>query len=338
MELYLQNTNIYKYVGITNLMVSIKKKKIKGRLYKYASKSVRLPNGKIVTVEKILSGRKVDSKEIMDFLSKRENDVLVGYALGTFKTDSVFTQHEIQKIEEMRIAYKKIIRKLTKRQLQDLFDRFTVNFTYESNSLEGNSLTLKDVAIIIESNIVPKGRDLREIYDTRNSRRVIDMVLKKRFKINVNDVAKMHSILVKDMGIPRGFKKMPNYILGRNIKTTPPERVERELNDLLEWIIKNPEKLHPLHIVATSHGKFERIHPFEDGNGRVGRFLINLILANNGYPPLIIRKTQRLSYLNALQDFDSSRPEALERFILERYKETFRKFFEIYARYTEKQQ
>ena len=91
--------------------------------------------------------------------------------------------------------------------------------------------------------------------------------------------------------------------------------------------------MHPLQLAAKFHGWFENIHPFEDGNGRVGRFLMNIILVNRGYPPLIIRKTQRISYFNALEDSDNGRSITLERLLYERLKETHEKFFKVYVKY-----
>jgi Fic family protein len=91
--------------------------------------------------------------------------------------------------------------------------------------------------------------------------------------------------------------------------------------------------MHPIKLASIFHGKFEHIHPFEDGNGRVGRFLINIILIKNKYPPLIIRKSQRVSYLKVLESFDHKYQDALIRFLLERIKDTYRKFFEIYVKY-----
>ena len=89
----------------------------------------------------------------------------------------------------------------------------------------------------------------------------------------------------------------------------------------------------PLKLAALFHGKFERIHLFEDGNGRVGRFLINVILTKNKYSPLIIRKSQRIAYLSALEAFDQGYTEKLERFLLEKFKATYKNFFEVYFKY-----
>lgn len=105
------------------------------------------------------------------------------------------------------------------------------------------------------------------------------------------------------------------------------------MSKLIEWHNQSKEKMHPIKLAALFHGRFEQIHPFEDGNGRVGRFLVNVILLKRKYPPIIIRKSQRVSYLKALQDFDNKYSANLERFILEKFKETYRKFFEVYIKY-----
>lgn len=308
-----------------------KNKSIKGRKYRYAVRSLRMPNGKSISVERLVKNE--SKKEIEKILEEKELNAYKQFMLGNYATDSVFSSSEFEKIEKVRLSYKKILKKLTKVTLKDLFDRFTANFTYESNALEGNSLTLKEVALVLFEKTSVKGKDLREIFETRNSRKVVDLIIKNKFSVNNDDIIKMHKMLVKDMDISPGYKKFPNEVFGRSLKTTPPENVQKEMNELIEWYEKNNGKFHPLKLVAHFHGKFEKIHPFEDGNGRVGRFLINIILIKNKYPPLIIRKSQRLGYLSALEAFDNDSPIKLERFILERFKETYLKFFEVYVKY-----
>lgn len=308
-----------------------KKKKIKGRIYTYAVKSIRLPDGKHVSLEKLYKHE--PREELEKFFVAREKHEAIKQALSMFKTDSILTKETIGKVEEARVAYRKIIRRLTKTSLRDLFDRFTANFTYESNALEGNSLTLKDVAIVMFENASIKGKDLREIYETRNSRKVVDLIIRNKLSVSHKDILKMHSLLVKDLGIQAGYKTVPNIILGKNVTTTPPEKVHTAMDSLISWYDENKGKLHPLTLAAIFHGKFEQIHPFEDGNGRVGRFMINVILVKNKYPPLIIRNSQRLSYLAALEKFDQRHNDTLLRFIIEKYLETYKKFFEVYVRY-----
>jgi Fic family protein len=159
-------------------------------------------------------------------------------------------------------------------------------------------------------------------------------MLKKKFHVTSKDIKEVHKLLMQGIDTRLGYKKLPNYLLGRNVETTPPEKVEEEITRLIEWYKENLKSEHPLKISALFHGKFERIHPFEDGNGRVGRVLSNVILINNGYPPLIIRKSQRESYLKVLESSDAGAEINLERFFLDKYKKTFRSFFKVYTQYT----
>ncbi len=317
-------------------MVYLTYKTINNKRYAYLVKSIRLPNGTPKKISKLIK-----SKRQLSYLIKKYNEIFLTeekklhtkYVLENFKSSNIFSKEEMEKIEGIKIDYKHLIRKLNKAQLKDLFDRFTINFTYESNAIEGNSLTLKDVNIVIFENSIPKGKDLREIYETRNSRIVVDKILDKKFDVSHKSILKIYKMLMKDIDVRTGYKKLPNFIIGSRIKTTPPGKVEEEMEKLISWYNSNSGKTHPLELASVFHGRFEKIHPFEDGNGRVGRLLINVILVSNGYPPLIIRKTVRKSYMAALSAFDFGYEDKLKRFLIEKYKETYRKFFEVYVRY-----
>ena len=315
-------------------MVSIKKKQIGNKTYLYAEYSFRLPNGDIKKLSKLIKSQEDKNKrEIKDYFLRKEAETNKKFVLSNYKKDYVFTESEIAKIEEAKVGYREIIKKLTKKQVKDILDRFTVNFTYESNALEGNSLTLKDVTIILEENIVLKNKDLREVYETKNTREVTDLLFNNKIKITKEDIVKVHSILVKDTGVTPGFKKLPNYLFMRNLETTPPEKVEEEIAKLIEWYAVNKNKIYPLQLASEFHARFERIHPFEDGNGRTGRVLLNAILLEAGYSPIIIRKTTRLAYFAALEAFDSGYKPKLERFLIEKIKHTFKDFFQVYIKY-----
>jgi len=308
-----------------------KRKLINKKEYKYAVESFRLPNTKIKKIEVLIN--KNNKNKLKSIVDERKKKEFLKYMLRRYETDSLFTKEEFEKIEAIKHDYRKILKNLPEQNKKDLFDRFTANFTYESNALEGNSLTLKDVAIVMFENSTIKGKDLREIYETRNSRKVVEGIINNKFKISEEDIIKIHKILVKDLGIRTGYKKFPNVLIGKKVKLTSPEKVKSEMEKLIKWYNEHKNRFHPLKLAALFHGKFEQIHAFDDGNGRVGRFLINIILVNNKYPALIIRKSQRIAYLTALEKFDDKYSKTLERFILEKFKETYRKFFEIYIQY-----
>ncbi len=322
-------------------MVFLTQKKIKGKKYTYIAKSIRLGNGCVKTMRKLIKkddekhGIKVLEKKYAEFFLEKEIELNAKHASKTFRAGYIFSKNEMEKLEKIKVEYRLLFKKLGKEQINDVFDRFTVNFTFNSNAIEGNSLTLKDVRVIIYDNSSVKGKNLIEIFETRNSRKVADLILRKRFRVSHKDIIKIHSMLMQDIDSRVGYKKLPNVIItsGREIRTTPPERVYQRMDELINWYNTNAKKLHPLELATLFHGKFEKIHPFEDGNGRVGRFLINIILVNSGYPPIIIRKTVRESYMGALMAFDNGYEDRLKRFMVEKFKETFLKFFEIYVKY-----
>ena len=315
-------------------MVSVKEKTINGKKYLYAEYSFRLPNGVIKKISKKIDNEKDRSKkEVKEYFFEKEVRTYKDYSLKKYKTDDVLTESQIEKLEMMRVSYREIIKKLNTIQKKDVLDRFTVNNTYESNAIEGNSLTLKDVILVLKENRVPENKDLREVYETKNTRKAHDFLFENKIKIKIEDIIKLHKIIVENTGVNAGFKEIPNYILMRNLKTTPPEKVEKEMENLVLWYEKNKDKTHPLKLASEFHARFEKIHPFEDGNGRVGRILMNAILLEFGYPPLIIRKTARIAYFSVLKSFDEGYKTKLEKFLLDKLKQTYKNFFEVYVKY-----
>jgi len=317
-------------------MVYLSEKTIKKRKYLYLMKSIRLPNGKVVTLQKHMDKKddiKSLEKKYKEFFLEKEKQAYSNFALENYSQNSTYMGTQLKKIEAMKVEYQYLLKNFSIEQYKDVFDRFIANFTYESNAIEGSSLTLKDVAIVMFENRSLEGKDLREIWETKNSREVMQEILKRKFKINEKDIIKMHKMLMQNIDSRLGYKQFPNEILGSSVKLTLPEKVQEEMKKLIDWYDENPEKLNPLQMSALFHGKFEKIHPFADGNGRVGRFIATAMLTNKGYPPLIIRKSQRGSYVKALDDFQRGYTKNLESIFLEKYKKTFEKFFAVYAKY-----
>lgn len=313
-------------------MVYLTKKKIKGKEYLYLVESIRLPDGTIKKISKLIKDKNEKNK-YKNLFERKKRELFIKYALEHYKYKYPIAKEDIIKTEEIKFNYKKIITSLNKAQLKDLFDRFTVNFTYESNAIEGNSLKLKDVAIVLFEKQTIKGKELREIYETRNSRKAMDLLLSKKIKITHKSIINLHKVLMKDIDIRQGYKKIPNFILGSNLKTSLPEKTHTDMTKLIKWYNEQKKTLHPIILISIFHGRFLEIHPFEDGNGRTARFLLNTILVNKEYPPLIIRKTNREKYIKCLRAFDKHSDINLIRFILDKFKKTYNKFFEIYVKY-----
>ncbi|MBN2142420.1 Fic family protein [Candidatus Woesearchaeota archaeon] len=320
-------------------MVHVQERKLKGKSYLYLDKSIRI-GGKVFKISKYL-GVKADLSKArindeMKKFSLELDEKIVSYLTkhieNNFKIQYPLIQEEVRKIEEMNLKYKEIKRSLTRSDWLDIKKRFIANFIFESNALEGNSLTLKNFSEIIFENKTAASTDLREVYDAKNSYAVFSKLFNERKEMSEASILGIHRMIMKNIDERTGYKKIPNVILGRNMELTIPENVPEEMKKLIRWYEEN-NKLHPLELAFKFHHKFERIHPFADGNGRVGRMLLNHILIRKGYYPIIIRKSHRNRYLKALRAADLGKSIPLMRFALEQAKETYRKFFEVYYNY-----
>lgn len=322
-------------------MVFVQERKSKGEIYLYLDKSIRIGK-KICKISRFL-GKKSDvspekiEKEKKEFaleINAKIVSLLVAEAKKKHSSlEFPLTMGEVKKIEEMNQKYKEIRRSLNKKDWEDVKKRFVANFVFESNALEGNSLTLKNFSEIVFKDKIIASADLREVYDAKNSYDVFSKLFDSKKEITEEFLIELHKKLMKNVDERVGYKKFPNIILGRAITLTAPEDVSKEIKSLLRWYQEKENKFYPLELAFKFHHKLEQIHPFADGNGRVGRMLLNYILIKKGYYPIIIRNTHRNKYIKALQSADLDRYIPLLRFGIEKAKETYRKFFEVYYQY-----
>ena len=119
-------------------------------------------------------------------------------------------------------------------------------------------------------------------------------------------MSKIHSGLMENIDPRKGYRVVDVHVIRANFDATPAPFVKTDMDLLLKWYNENKKKLHPLVLAAIFHHKFEKIHPFMDGNGRTGRMVLNYILMKNYYPPLIIHKKTRADYLEVLRKADKS--------------------------------
>ena len=237
-------------------MSFISGKTIKGKKRYYLEKSVRLLDGNVkkfsVYLKDYKPGKGLKGAAYEKVLNEKISKGMLDFASEYYRKINVFDEKVLRRLEEIKLGYKEIKKNLNRKQMQDVIDRFTVNFTYESNAIEGNSLTLKDVTFILHEKKAIKGKDLREIYETLNTREAMELVFGNKLRIKERDIIKLHKILVKNTGVSIGYKKLPNFLLGRSVKTAPPEKVEGEMSRLIEWFYKN-ENMHPLQRASYSH-------------------------------------------------------------------------------------
>ena len=194
-------------------------------------------------------------------------------------------------------------RPLNKGILKKLQNYLKTEFIYNSNAIEGNTLTLRETDIILQYGVTIKGKSLKEHNEVKGQEYALDFlndVLKTKESLSVRLIREFHALVLNDDFKNRGkFKQENNIILGVKFQTTPFYQVEEKLQELIDNFLKSKENI--IEKVAKFHAEFEKIHPFNDGNGRTGRLLMNLELMKNGYPITIIKNENRNDYYNALE-------------------------------------
>lgn len=198
-------------------------------------------------------------------------------------------------------------RPLTECEVIRLRDEFLVEFTYNSNAIEGNTLTLRETALILNEGITIDKKPLKEhleVVGHKDAYYYIEDLVKEKIILTEKIIKDVHSLVLMDKPQDRGvYRKIPVRILGAVHEPPQPYLVPVQMEQLFLEYEEMKTKLHIVEQVALFHLKFEAIHPFIDGNGRTGRLLLNLELMKEGYPPINIKFGDRKRYYDCFTDY-----------------------------------
>ena len=220
-----------------------------------------------------------------------------------------------------------------------IMQKFRLEWNYNSNNIEGNTLTYGETKALILFGITAQGKPLQDHFEMVGHdeavKWVIDVV-KGDYPLNENFIRELHTVILKEPreipaitpdGTPTRkkveigkYKTQPNHVLtktGEIFRFATPEETAPQMDDLIKWYRESSEKnaLDPIILASEFHYKFIRIHPFDDGNGRTARILMNFILMKNGYPPVIIKTEDKENYYSVLRIADSGSIEPFIEFI-----------------------
>lgn len=219
---------------------------------------------------------------------------------GRYKsTDSLICQIELKKKElDNR-------RPLTEGEVDRLNEEFTIEFTYNSNAIEGNTLTLRETDFVLRGLTIDK-KPLKDHMEAIGHKEAFEFVLelvKDKTTISESIIKQIHYLVLADKKDDRGvYRQVPVRIMGSAFETVQPHLIPSKMEQLL--IDYENDSYNIVTKLAKFHIEFENIHPFIDGNGRTGRLLVNLELMKFGYPPIDIKFTDRVAYYNAFDEYN----------------------------------
>ncbi|MDA3938680.1 MAG: Fic family protein [Spirochaetia bacterium] len=188
--------------------------------------------------------------------------------------------------------------------VNNLHEDLVLRWTYNSNAIEGNTLTLKETKVALEG-ITIGGKTMREHFEAINHREAIyfvEKLVQKNEPLTEWQIKSIHQLILRNIDEPNAGVYRKNNVIISGADHIPPDaiHVESEMNAFIDWYKNEAGDLHPVERAARVHSDFVKIHPFVDGNGRTSRLLMNLELMKDGFPPVVLPVEKRLEYYEAL--------------------------------------
>lgn len=228
----------------------------------------------------------------------------------------------LQNLLEEKLKKLNKLRPISSTLLKKLRERFEIEMTYNSNAIEGNTLTLKETYWVIQQGITVKGKSLKDHLEAKNHKEALDFLYdlideKANHTISEHLIKTLHSLIIQEISknIAGTYREKDVFITGTDHNPPSALDVPVKMQEFVKWAKDNYKKMNIIEYTSIVHHKFVHIHPFEDGNGRTGRLLMNVFLMQYGFPLVIIQKNDRQKYYRVLAKADQGDYKPLVRFI-----------------------
>lgn len=280
---------------------------VKKKDYYYLKYSYR-KGRKVVTKEKYLG------KEIPENIDDIKKGILTELKRELY-----------EKLNRIKNNYKREWKKYPPSIKKELLVEFSVNFTYNTNAIEGSTINKEETEDIIKRKIAPN-KPLRDVQETINHSRAFLKMLYEKKDLNLSLLLTWHKEIFIDSK-PDIAGQLREYLVKVGDYLCPDWQDLKELmKDFFQWYNKYKKEMHPVELAALAHYKFVKIHPFGDGNGRIARLITNFILNKKDFPLMVIEYKNRKSYYNALKKSDKEGEIIFVRYFTRRYLARYNKY------------
>lgn len=285
-------------------MTKLEIKTIKGNRYLYIADSVKVNAKKLSITFYVGRLEKTSLECFMKKLGEFEVIKLKKY------TDYKLKKHRCDVLDPLRALNLEFLA-YGYQQLRDYYpDEFSryqeavfVQYAQGTTAIEGNTITTRQASELLEHNVTPPGKTLREIHELTNFRDLQKFLDGYKGDVSERLIKQMHAIIERNISeILGAYRQIPVWLEKADYVPPPPFEIPTLMKELIEWYRKNKRRLHPFELGILLHTKFVTIHPFTNGNGRIGRALLNFVLQRNGYPTLFLNLGDRERYLDTVAD------------------------------------
>lgn len=277
-------------------MAYVDKIKSGKKTFYYLGKTIRIGENKWKKI-RIKLGEKEPTKE--EIRKKLKELKLEEY--NVYNKDYL-DANKLEVIDDFKEVYNNHLKKIPKTVVEKEEADFVIRFTYNSNAIEGNRLTLRDTYLIIKEKQIPSGAPAKDYNEAINGREAFEFIKNYKRKLTTDFFEKLNGILTKNTDVVYSgrIRFFPVKIEGADFTPPESEKVNPLLKDMIKFYYDNKRKIHPFVLACLIHAQFVEIHPFEDGNGRTGRALMNWILMEAGYPKVFVPVKLRQKYYEAI--------------------------------------
>jgi Fic family protein len=281
-----------------------------GKPYYYLVKDIKV-RGKKRKIRKYLGRIPPSAKDVARYREEYAYAIELGASekraelSSTFYKSQYLNPKQVANIELIRSVYKTFTDLLTTNEINVYERKFEVSYVQGTTSIEGNTLSLKQTYDLLVNDLPPNDKSLREINEVQNFKKVKAYRDRYRGKATIDFIKTLHTLIMDNIDVESAgiFRRIDDVgISGCDIRVTPAIMIEQELTEIMnEYYKRIEEGWHPFEETVMFHYKFEMIHPFTDGNGRVGREIFNYMLTRIGYPKLLFLGSERDTYIRSLR-------------------------------------
>ncbi|OGZ78138.1 MAG: hypothetical protein A2358_02195 [Candidatus Staskawiczbacteria bacterium RIFOXYB1_FULL_37_44] len=310
--------------------MKISQKVVNGKPYIYALDSIYINKGSTIPKNRSLgpsattTNLAVKKQEFQNYIIDEEAKLRIEYWKDKV-SDEFLAYANMEKIEKLRASLFQLKRNMGELGSAAMETAFLVDFIYNSNKIEGSRVPRESVEKIVREATGEKNEEVK------NTIAAVNYTKQKGFKITIKNIEKIHDMLLAHEPANQKFRKDNNIVVG-NSPVADYKDIKKELEKLLDWNHENNYKMYPVEQAFNFYYRFERIHPFKDGNGRTGRILMNEILKMHKYHPIIIWNKNREAHMNAFVNAMEGKKKSFFNFLSEQFIKTY----EIYLEKIEK--
>jgi len=268
-----------------------------GRQYYYLTKNVRVGQNKWKKTRIYMGEKRPTAAQIAKAAQEAEQNAPKVSPFSYLAID------DVEVLEDLKESYMQWLKRTPESLKKKLNEDFMIRFTYHSNAIEGNRLTLRETALILKDKVIPSGVRAQDYNEAINGREALDYLKKYKGELNTAFLEKINGILTKNTDVVYGgrIRFFDVKIEGSTHAPPPHAEVKKHLLNLFKWYSANKNKLHPFELATIIHHKLAWIHPFEDGNGRTARAIMNWLLMKKKYPMFFIPVEKRQKYYETLE-------------------------------------